>query len=371
MASDAENAPTPDMASEEADQEQQDHDQDDDLSLTLQYHGQPLTLTLPKTCTITDLSTLISTDLDIPPSNQKLLISPKPGLMRPPFKDPSLPLSTLLLSPTTKIILLGTSAKDLSDLSTAIAALKAKQQARSAAQSAGRKVQAYRHGDWKRDAAAAAITHTFMTLRPLPYLPNPEKSLRYLQRLAADPGIKAVMQRKKYTVGLLTEMDPAAHTTHDSRTLGLNRDRGQVIELRLRTDAYDGYRDYKTIRRTLCHELAHNEIGPHNQEFHRLWNEIEKEVERSDWSRGGRSVGQDEFYSPSGGGDDHVLDDEHCDAGGWEGGSYVLGGESSSASASTTPLDRREVMAKAAEARANKQNGVQETRDTDGNPPSI
>ena len=59
-------------------------------------------------------------------------------------------------------------------------------------------------------------------------------------------------------------MNPAEHTTQESRTLGLNRNRGEVIELRLRTDAYDGYRDYKVIRKTLCHELAHNVHGEHD-----------------------------------------------------------------------------------------------------------
>lgn len=50
-------------------------------------------------------------------------------------------------------------------------------------------------------------------------------------------------------------MDPLSNTqsSHEgtTRLLGLNRNRGEVIELRLRTDAYDGYRDYKTIRNTL------------------------------------------------------------------------------------------------------------------------
>lgn len=121
---------------------------------------------------------------------------------------------------------------------------------------------------------------------------------------------------------MLTEINPAQHTTHESRTLGLNRNRGEVIELRLRTDAYDGYRDYKTIRKTLCHELAHNVHGPHNRDFWELCKEIEQEVERGDWTSGGRSVGKEEFFNPGDGG----VGDEHVDRGGWEGGEYVLGG---------------------------------------------
>ena len=62
-------------------------------------------------------------------------------------------------------------------------------------------------------------------------------------------------------------MEPLGNTTHDSKTLGLNRNRGAVIELRLRTDWYDGWRDYKTVRKTLCHELAHIVWDGHGREF--------------------------------------------------------------------------------------------------------
>lgn len=141
---------------------------------------------------------------------------------------------------------------------------------------------------------------------------------------------------------MLTEINPAQHTTHESRTLGLNRNRGEVIELRLRTDAYDGYRDYKTIRKTLCHELAHNVHGPHNRDFWELCKEIEREVERGDWRSGGRSVGREEFFNPGDGG----VGDEHVDGGGWEGGEYVLGGAGEGRG-----MTRREVMARAAEER--------------------
>lgn len=151
------------------------------------------------------------------------------------------------------------------------------------------------------------------------------------------------MRKHQFSVGLLTEMDPAMHTTHESRTLGLNRNKGEVIELRLRTDAYDGYRDYKTIRKTLCHELSHNVWGDHDRNFWDLTKAIEKEVEAGDWTRGGRSVGEEEFYNPNDGG----VSDEHFDHGGWTGGEYVLGGGSGQGNG----LSRREIAAQAAEKR--------------------
>lgn len=40
--------------------------------------------------------------------------------------------------------------------------------------------------------------------------------------------------------------------------LGWNRNQGQEISLRLRTDDYAGFRKYLAIRNTLVHELTHN-----------------------------------------------------------------------------------------------------------------
>ncbi len=146
-------------------------------------------------------------------------------------------------------------------------------------------------------------------------------------------------------------MDPATHTTHDSRTLGLNRNKGESIELRLRTDAYDGYRDYKTIRDTLCHELAHCIHGDHDRKFWDLCKEIEKEVRKHDWKSGGRAVSDEIFYDPRG----SEGAGEHVDGGGWTGGEYVLGGAGGSERAAGQTMGRREAMAKAAEERMRRQ----------------
>lgn len=150
------------------------------------------------------------------------------------------------------------------------------------------------------------------------------------------------MSAHRFRVGVLTEMDPAAHTTHEGRTLGLNRNRGEVIELRLRTDAGDGYRDYGVIRKTLCHELAHNVFGEHDRRFWDLTRQIEGEVERGDWKSGGRALTSEVFYEPG---------EEEVDGGGWTGGEFVLGGGGEGQG-----LSRREAMAKAAEERRRRQN---------------
>jgi len=315
------------------------------VSITITYHGAPHTFSFPSFATIADLSESVASELSVPTSNQKFMIS-KIGLLKPPFKDPTIPLNTLL---DKKISLLGSTAAEVSSIiKSASEATKRAPRPTTPRQT----VKAYKTHDWKKEQEESL--YTFTTLRPLPYLPNPERSLEFLQRLKDDPGIKASMRKHKWTVPLLTEMNPIEHTqsNHEgtSRTLGLNRNAGEVIELRLRTDAYDGYRDYKTIRKTLCHELAHNVHGPHDRNFWDLCHQIEKEVEAADWKSGGRSVGDEEFYQGSGEGEEEVHDH-----GGWEGGEYVLGasgaGAADSGAGQVQGLSRREILARAAEER--------------------
>ena len=310
-------------------------DDQDLVTLTLNHHSKPLSISLPSSSTLTDLSDEIAHLLSIPASNQKFMIS-KLGLLKAPFKDPDLPLTSLL---NHKITLLGSTATEASSLAEA-----AEQVARRVRRRPAQTVKAYKTHDWKKEQEEGQ--YTFLTLKPLPYLPNPSKSLQFLQRLKDDAGIKASMRKHKFSVPLLTEMNPIEHTqsNHEgtSRTLGLNRNAGEVIELRLRTDAYDGYRDYKTIRKTLCHELAHNVHGPHDRNFWELCKQIEREVEAV--SEGGRAVGGaggGEYY---GGGEEEVHDD-----GGWTGGEFVLG--VSGAESSGQGMSRREILAKAAEQR--------------------
>lgn len=97
---------------------------------------------------------------------------------------------------------------------------------------------------------------------PLPHLPNPSSALNILTRLSNDPAIRHVMQLHKLSVGVLTELAPHEHP----ELLGLNVNAGQEIKLRIRTDAYDGFRLYKDIRKVLTHELTHNVWGDHDND---------------------------------------------------------------------------------------------------------
>ncbi|KAL2865342.1 putative zinc metalloproteinase [Aspergillus lucknowensis] len=324
------------------------------MTIMVHHHGKAHPLDFPAQATLQDLAATLASTFHIPIENQKLLIAPKPGMQKAPF--PPTPLSTILplSSPKFKITLLGTPSKEIDDLNTQAAETRRRDEkralARADARTRTRTAAGGRGGQGQvRTISNSSNNYTFHRLEPLPHLPNPSRSLAFLARLRDDPGIRAAMVNHRFSVPLLTEMDPAEHTTSESRTLGLNRNKGEVIELRLRTDAYDGYRDYRTIRKTLCHELAHCVFSEHDRDFWDLTAQIEKEVERADWKHGGQRVSGDaEFYNPGdweaereGG---HVADER-----GWVGSSQVLGGESRGSGAGG---GMREVLARAAEERA-------------------
>jgi WLM domain len=319
-------------------------DADKQLKIKLTFRDQELQVDNIDQDTIASLAEHLAEATGIDVKRLTLWIKPKPGIQKYPFAE------TLLadvLKPNSSIKVIGTSDIEVESLQKNISQMRARTRARGAAPKAAPS----KHRDWKK--VQEESTYTFHTIRPLPYLPNPEKSQRYLERLAADPGIKASMRKHKFSVGLLTEMNPAEHTTHESKTLGLNRNAGEVIELRLRTDRYDGYRDYKVIRKTLCHELSHNVWGEHDSNFWALTREIEKEVDANDWKHGGHKLTNNEFYDPN----DTYDENEHADHGAWTGGEYVLGSTSTS---ENEGLSRREIMARAAQSRLDKERAAKE-----------
>ncbi|GKZ39281.1 hypothetical protein AbraIFM66950_012225 [Aspergillus brasiliensis] len=329
---------------------------EDIITLQIHHRNASRPLTLPTTSTLTDLTELISSTYQIPPTHQKLLISPSPGMLKHPFPPHPLQEILPLTSPKFKITLLGTPPRDIESLNTHGTELKARAEARERAHRlyAAKPTPSSTSSNISKihtlsNSANGSNSYTFHRCLPLPHLPNPSKSLTFLERLRDDPGIKSAMQKHKFSVPLLTEMDPAEHTTSESRTLGLNRNKGEVIELRLRTDAYDGYRDYRTIRKTLCHELAHCVFSEHDRDFWDLTSQIEKEVERGDWTKSGRTVGDQDFYNPG----DWEGVQEHglvVDEKGWTGGQFVLGGGGGGVGDGRGE-SRREILAKAAEER--------------------
>ncbi|CAM1510603.1 Fc.00g009380.m01.CDS01 [Cosmosporella sp. VM-42] len=301
------------------------------VTITISHLRKEFTFQFPEDATITDLLLEIESTLNIPFDNQKIMV-PKAPLIKAPLKDPDMSLQVLQGK---KLMLMGSTTKAVEDVQATIDRASVVHRARMAQLSKARR---------PVTTAVEDSQYTFLQVRPLAGLPNPERSQALLLRLKQDPGIKAAMKKHKFTVHLLTEMEPLANTqsTHEgtTRLLGLNRNQGEAIELRLRTDAHDGYRDYKTIRNTLCHELAHNVHGPHDRAFWDLCHQIEREVQAADWKSGGRTIGTTSHYTISG-------EEDHVDEGGWTGGEFVLGGVRDL----TAGMSRREVLAKAAEER--------------------
>jgi WLM domain len=288
-------------------------------AMKIQYRDELLEFVDVEDETVSQLATRCAQRIDAEESRITLLFMPKPGLVKHPFPHHKL---SEVVTHKTKVKLVGTPSSEVTKLEAMGAAW-----CTSSRPSGVKPVAANKYRDWRKVQEEAR--YTFHAIEPLPYLPEPEKSRRFLERLANDPGIKASMRKHRFSVGLLTEMNPVEHTTHESRTLGLNRNRGEVIELRLRTDRYVW--------------------GDHDANFWALTKEIEWETERNDFLHGGNLLSNEEFYHPG----DSMHDADHVDGGGWLGGDFVLG--RSKDAQSEEGLSRREIMARAALSRQQKQ----------------
>mmetsp|Transcript_698 Transcript_698/g.1206 ORF Transcript_698/g.1206 Transcript_698/m.1206 type:complete len:473 (+) Transcript_698:35-1453(+) len=142
--------------------------------------------------------------------------------------------------------------------------------------------------------------YRFHGIQPLSGLPEESKAREILESLANDPGVLAVMAKHKWSVGALCELYPEGHVgVSDVCVMGLNENKGQRILLRLRTDDMRGFRKILSIRKVLCHELAHNVHGDHDSNFYVLMRSIERDVEAMNWQKG-RGVALDSSSSSGG-----------------------------------------------------------------------
>ena len=142
-------------------------------------------------------------------------------------------------------------------------------------------------GASKKGGSLAPRPH-FCKLEILPMLPDRPVALAMLEALAADPGIKACMSARGWSVGTLNEMYPEGKVgVSDVCVMGLNTNKGQIISLRLRTDDLRGFRHMNSVRKVLFHELAHNDVSDHNDDFFKLMRLVEKECEAMNWMNNG------------------------------------------------------------------------------------
>ncbi|XP_027931796.1 ubiquitin and WLM domain-containing metalloprotease SPCC1442.07c isoform X3 [Vigna unguiculata] len=116
--------------------------------------------------------------------------------------------------------------------------------------------------------------------------PPAAEALKRMHMLAADPGIVAVMNKHRWRVGIMTEMAPVGYVGVDPKCiLGFNKNHGEEISLRLRTDDLKGFRKYESIKKTLLHELAHMVYSEHDANFYALDKQLNQEASSLDWTR--------------------------------------------------------------------------------------
>ncbi|RDX90546.1 hypothetical protein CR513_27574, partial [Mucuna pruriens] len=116
--------------------------------------------------------------------------------------------------------------------------------------------------------------------------PPPSEALKRMHMLAADPGIVAVMNKHRWRVGIMTEMAPIGYVGVSPKCiLGFNKNHGEEISLRLRTDDLKGFRKYESIKKTLLHELAHMIYSEHDANFYALDKQLNQEASSLDWTR--------------------------------------------------------------------------------------
>ncbi|KAJ5724487.1 hypothetical protein N7493_006215 [Penicillium malachiteum] len=103
--------------------------------------------------------------------------------------------------------------------------------------------------------------------------PRESEALFILRKVASI--VKPIMRQRAWRVGALCEFYPK-----QGNLLGINVNGGQKICLRLRYAS--DQRQFLPIEQvvdTMLHELCHIVHGPHNRDFHALWNQLRDEHE--------------------------------------------------------------------------------------------
>jgi WLM domain len=184
-------------------------------------------------------------------------------------------------------------------------------------------------------SAVQAISNPngFGKIEILPNMPDQDKARDILNQLASDPGILACMKKHNWYVGSLAELYPEGEVGQSEVCLmGLNKNKGQQILLRLRTDDLKGFRKMLSIRKVLFHELAHNVHSEHDGKFFQLMRQIELECYEMDWTQGEGLSSRSDLGGDSG----------------YAGGTFRLGGDNGGDGVATKGLTPRELRAEAA-----------------------
>ncbi|KAG0513222.1 hypothetical protein BDA96_10G083400 [Sorghum bicolor] len=115
--------------------------------------------------------------------------------------------------------------------------------------------------------------HKVWEVRALKTKPDAAAARATLDRVARQ--VQPIMRRHKWRVKVLSEFSP-----RNPRLLGLNVGGGVEVKLRLRRAGRDhDFIPYEEVLDTMLHELCHNQRGPHDAQFYKLWDELRKECE--------------------------------------------------------------------------------------------
>ncbi|KAI0339684.1 WLM-domain-containing protein [Trametopsis cervina] len=261
----------------------------DTVDFTVSHRGQNYSLSLLPDATFDLLQAKLEELTSVPPVNQKLLYKGKKATVNGEDTIIHAGIKTGL-----KIQLLGPTAQEMGELRQVENDFQKRERIlRERASKPQPKLRS------TGSANASSLNYRFHQIEPLPHLPNPASARTLLERLSNDPAIKHIMQTHQFSVGVLTELAPHEHPD----LLGLNQNAGQAIKLRLRTNAYDGFRLYAEVRRVLCHELTHNVWGDHDNNFKELNSKLNREVAEFERAATGGAHRLDEYtssaYEPS------------------------------------------------------------------------
>lgn len=113
----------------------------------------------------------------------------------------------------------------------------------------------------------------FSTYEHLQGLPRGDAALTMLRKVASM--VKPIMRKRGWRVQVLAEFLPP-----EQNLLGLNINKGYKICIRLRYhNNHDLFLPIEEVIDTMLHELSHIIWGPHDSNFHRLWDELRDEYE--------------------------------------------------------------------------------------------
>ena len=160
------------------------------------FRGKPLELSLDPAQTVGALKERLAVLTSLPPAHQKLFAKGRP------LDDDAGLLGAFLPAAATakpKWLLIGTTAKEVEELREAEETEKAEQLARRTRKTVSIK------GRGKRPDQSP---YRFQGIEALPGFPDKDKAHQLLTSLANDPGVQAVMDKHKWSVGVLKEMPP-------------------------------------------------------------------------------------------------------------------------------------------------------------------